>query len=154
LPLWVKSRHQRMSAACPLYPQKRTWFRGCAIANRLLSLVKRVEKIAPLQRESYNKAESQWLCHLSVMSNRVKGRNAPTLERCPLLPQISDIDRYALDVRFVPKADIRRPSNDDVSPSAGDDSFDLRLLGLRHSKLVKCLLEIVEKGLPLRRRYH
>src|SRR5262249_22787842 len=53
-----------------------------------------------------------------------------------------------------PKADIRRPLNDDVSPSAGDDSFDLRLLGLRHSKLVKCLLEIVEKGLPLRRRYH
>src|SRR5262249_29225166 len=23
-PLWVKSRHQRMSASCPLYPQKRT----------------------------------------------------------------------------------------------------------------------------------
>src|SRR6516225_2210467 len=23
-PLWVKSRHQRMSAPCPLYPQKRT----------------------------------------------------------------------------------------------------------------------------------
>src|SRR5262252_1251077 len=23
-PLWVKSRHQRMSAECPLYPQKRT----------------------------------------------------------------------------------------------------------------------------------
>ena len=25
LPLWVKSRHQRTSASCPLYPQKRTW---------------------------------------------------------------------------------------------------------------------------------
>ena len=24
LPLWVKSRHRRMSASCPLYPQKRT----------------------------------------------------------------------------------------------------------------------------------
>src|SRR6516165_8994497 len=23
-PLWVKSRHQRTSASCPLYPQKRT----------------------------------------------------------------------------------------------------------------------------------
>ena len=23
--LWVKSGHQRMSASCPLYPQKRTW---------------------------------------------------------------------------------------------------------------------------------
>jgi len=54
----------------------------------------------------------------------------------------------------VPKADIRRPLDDDVRPRAGDYGFDLRLLGLRHSKLVKCLLEIVEKSLPLRRRYH
>jgi hypothetical protein len=70
------------------------------------------------------------------------------------LPPKADIAEGDHHVRFVPKADIRRPLNDDVSPSAGDDSFDLRLLGLRHSKLVKCLLEIVEKGLPLRRRYH
>src|SRR5262249_48900503 len=25
-PLWVQSRHQPMSAQCPLYPRKRTWF--------------------------------------------------------------------------------------------------------------------------------
>jgi len=42
----------------------------------------------------------------------------------------------------VPKADIRL-SNYDVSPRAGDDRLDLRLLGWRHSELVKCLLEIV-----------
>ena len=70
------------------------------------------------------------------------------------LPPKADMDRYGRDVCFVPKADIRRPLNDDVSPSAGDYDLDLRLLGLRHSKLVKCLLEIVKKSLPLRRRYH
>src|SRR5215472_12852204 len=46
------------------------------------------------------------------------------------------------------------PLNDDVSPSAGDYSLDLRLLGLGHRELVKGLLKIVEKGLPLCRRYH
>jgi len=40
-------------------------------------------------------------------------------------------------------------SNDDVGSSAGDYSLDLRLLGLRHSELVKRLLQIVEKGFPL-----
>jgi hypothetical protein len=43
--------------------------------------------------------------------------------------------------------------NDDVSPSAGDNCLDLRLLGLRHSEFVKGLLEIVEKGFPLCCRY-
>src|SRR6516165_2152990 len=76
------------------------------------------------------------------------------LQSMSALPPKADIGTQSRDVRFVPKADIRRPLNDDVSPSAGDYGLDLRLLGLRHGKLVKCLLEIVEKGLPLRRRYH
>src|SRR6516162_3860399 len=46
------------------------------------------------------------------------------------------------------------PLNDDVSPCAGNYCLDFRLLGLRHGELVKCLLEIVEKSLPLCRRYH
>jgi hypothetical protein len=47
------------------------------------------------------------------------------------------------------------PLNDDISPSAGDYGLDLRLLGRRgHCELVKGLLKIVEKGLPLCRRYH
>jgi hypothetical protein len=45
-------------------------------------------------------------------------------------------------------------SNDDVGPSAGDYSLDFGLLGLGHSELIKCLLQILEKGLPLCRRYH
>lgn len=45
-------------------------------------------------------------------------------------------------------------SNDDVGSSAGNYSLDLRLLGLGRSELVKCLLQIVEKGFPLCRRYH
>ena len=44
--------------------------------------------------------------------------------------------------------------NDDVSPSATDYSLDLHLLGLGHGELIKGLLEIVEKGLPLWRRDH
>jgi hypothetical protein len=32
-------------------------------------------------------------------------------------------------------------SNDDVGSSAGNYSLDLRLLGLEHSELVKCLLQ-------------
>src|SRR5262249_30303410 len=36
----------------------------------------------------------------------------------------------------------------------GDYSLDLCLLGLGHCELVKGLLKIVEKGLPLCRRYH
>jgi hypothetical protein len=53
-------------------------------------------------------------------------------------------------------AQLRRyvPLNDDFRPSAGDYSLDLRLLGLGHSELVECLLEIVEKSLPLYRSYH
>ena len=39
--------------------------------------------------------------------------------------------------------------NDDIGSCAGDDCFDLCLLGLGHSELVKSLLEIVEKGFPL-----
>jgi len=34
-------------------------------------------------------------------------------------------------------------SNDDVGSSAGNYSLDLRLLGLGHSELVKCLLQKV-----------
>src|SRR4029077_16462042 len=45
-------------------------------------------------------------------------------------------------------------SNDDVGWSAGNYSLDLCLFGLGHSKLVKCLLQIVEKDFPLCRRYH
>ena len=45
-------------------------------------------------------------------------------------------------------------SNDDVGSSAGNYSLDLRLVGLGYSELVKCLLQIVEKGFPLCRRYH
>jgi hypothetical protein len=44
--------------------------------------------------------------------------------------------------------------NNDVSPSAGNYSLDLRLLSLGHSELVEGLLEIVEKGLLLRCRDH
>src|ERR1700730_2186494 len=46
------------------------------------------------------------------------------------------------------------PLDHDVSPSAGDDALDLCLLGLRDSELVKCLLEIVQKGLPFCRCDH
>ena len=42
--------------------------------------------------------------------------------------------------------------NDDVGSSAGNYSLDLGLLGLGRSELVKCLLQIVEKGFPLCRR--
>src|SRR5215472_9787560 len=70
------------------------------------------------------------------------------------LPPKADIGTQSRNVRFVPKADIGRPSNDDVSSRAGNYGLDLRLLSLRHSELVKCLLEIVEKCLPLCRRYH
>src|SRR5262249_43560126 len=31
-PLWVKSRHQRMSASCPLYPQKQTLLKVIAMS--------------------------------------------------------------------------------------------------------------------------
>jgi hypothetical protein len=44
--------------------------------------------------------------------------------------------------------------NDNVSPRTADYSLDLRLLGRWHRVLVKGLLEIVEKGFPLCRRYH
>src|SRR5262245_36756802 len=45
------------------------------------------------------------------------------------------------------------PSLDnDINPCAADNGFDLCLFGLWHSELVECLLEIVEKGLPLGRR--
>jgi len=47
-----------------------------------------------------------------------------------------------------------RALNDDISPSAGDYGLDLRLLGRGHCELVKGLLKIVEKCLPLCRRYH
>jgi hypothetical protein len=40
-------------------------------------------------------------------------------------------------------------SNDNVGSSAGNYSLDLCLFALGYSKLVKGLLEIVEKGLPL-----
>ena len=35
-PLWVKSRHQRVSASCPLYPQKRTLMSvsGCPLCAK------------------------------------------------------------------------------------------------------------------------
>ena len=39
--------------------------------------------------------------------------------------------------------------NDNIGSCAGNDSFDLRLLGLGHSELVKSLLKIVEEGFPL-----
>ena len=45
-------------------------------------------------------------------------------------------------------------STDDVGSSAGNYSLDLRLVSLGYSELVKCLLQIVEKGFPLCRRYH
>jgi hypothetical protein len=60
----------------------------------------------------------------------------------------------AVNAGTCPRHFIVSPLNDDISPSAGNYSLDLRLLRLRHSELVKCLLEIVEKGLPLRRRDH
>jgi hypothetical protein len=46
------------------------------------------------------------------------------------------------------------PLDDDISPCAGDYRLELCLLSLGHSKLVKCLLEIVEKGVPLSRCDH
>src|SRR5260370_1253558 len=46
------------------------------------------------------------------------------------------------------------PLDDDISPCAGDYGLDLCLFGLGHGKLVKGLLEIVEKGLPLGRSNH
>ena len=46
------------------------------------------------------------------------------------------------------------PLDDDISPCAGDYGLDLCLFGLGHSKLVKGLLEIVEKCLPLGRSNH
>ena len=51
---------------------------------------------------------------------------------------------------------LRRPCalDDDISPCAGDYGLDLCLFGLGHSELVKGLLEIVEKGLPLGRSDH
>ena len=39
--------------------------------------------------------------------------------------------------------------DDNIGSCAGDDSFDLCLLGLGHSELVKSLLKIVEEGFPL-----
>src|SRR5262249_18286397 len=69
-------------------------------------------------------------------------------------PVTKPLRSMVCDVRFGSKADIGRPSNDDVSSCAGNYCLDLRLLGLRHGELVKCLLEIVEKCLPLCRRYH
>jgi len=44
--------------------------------------------------------------------------------------------------------------DNDIGPCAVDYGFDLSLLGLGHSELVKRLLEIIEKGLPLCRRDH
>ena len=44
--------------------------------------------------------------------------------------------------------------DDDISPCAGDYGLDLCLLDLGHGELVKGLLEIVEKGLPLGRSDH
>jgi hypothetical protein len=44
--------------------------------------------------------------------------------------------------------------DDDVSPCAGDYGLDLRLLRLGHGELVKGLLQVVEKGLPLGRSDH
>ena len=44
--------------------------------------------------------------------------------------------------------------NDNIGSCAVDDSFDLCLLDLGHSKLVKGLLEIAEKRLPLGRSDH
>ena len=46
------------------------------------------------------------------------------------------------------------PLDDDISPCAGDYRLDLFLFSLGHSKLVKGLLEIVEKGLLLGRSDH
>jgi hypothetical protein len=76
---------------------------------------------------------------------------------------LADIDARLSDVCFTPKSGHRlstlgcplsgTPLNNDISSSAGDYSLDLRLLGLRHSELVKRLLQIVEKGFPLCRRY-
>ena len=72
---------------------------------------------------------------------------------CPLYPQKRTlIERVGMSALCQKR--VRRPLNDDVSPSAGDYGLDLRLLGLRHGKLVKCLLEIVEKCLLLCRCYH
>jgi hypothetical protein len=45
-------------------------------------------------------------------------------------------------------------ANDDIRTCAVDYGFDLCLLGLGHSELVKRLLEIIEKGFPLCRRDH
>jgi hypothetical protein len=39
--------------------------------------------------------------------------------------------------------------NHNIGSCAGNDSFDLCLLDLGHSELVKSLLKIVEKGFPL-----
>jgi hypothetical protein len=47
-----------------------------------------------------------------------------------------------------------RPLDDNISPCAGGYRLELGLLGLGHSELVKCLLEIVEKGVPLCRCNH
>ena len=41
------------------------------------------------------------------------------------------------------------PLNDNIGSCAGNDIFDLCLLGLGHSELVKSLLKIVEEGFPL-----
>jgi hypothetical protein len=44
--------------------------------------------------------------------------------------------------------------DDNIGSGAGNDSFDLCLLGLGHLELIKCLLEIVEKCFPFCCRDH
>jgi len=49
-----------------------------------------------------------------------------------------------------PRVGVAARLDDDISPCAGDYGLDLCPFGLGHSEFVKSLLEIVEKGFPLR----
>jgi hypothetical protein len=95
----------------------------------------------PQKRTSMNAIVMSALCQKRTHAAQPAAPNPDVAVRQP---------RRALGSRA-----LRRPCalDDDISPRASDYGLDLRLLGLGHGELVKGLLEIVEKRVPLGRSH-
>src|SRR5262249_3496200 len=83
LPLWVKSRHRCMSAACPLYPQKRTLVECLGTVQRFFSASSRnssgTDRDSPNMTDPYPTASHPKRSRIRSMARSAVHRAIPLL---------------------------------------------------------------------------
>src|SRR6516165_7991898 len=73
-PLWVKSRHQGMSASCPLYPQKRTLGLGLE-----MSALCQKQTFACIAEQRIERPPQISLSHCGTRHDRTRTRPRPSM---------------------------------------------------------------------------